>query len=160
MGLFVALILGIFLARQIVFPLGRMTEFADSVANGEYELQTPVSSKNEFGHLANALSAMASKIRQDIAMRETADMALQVAHDELEEKVSERTKELTGANGLLTQQISGREFAEKVLQASEERYRDLIENANDIIYTTDLEGKFTSLNKAGERQTPSSPPPA
>jgi len=33
---------------------------------------------------------------------------------------------------------------------SEERYRELIENANDIIYTHDLKGNFTSLNKAGE----------
>jgi PAS domain S-box-containing protein len=33
---------------------------------------------------------------------------------------------------------------------SEERYRVLIENANDIIYTHDLKGNFTSLNKAGE----------
>ena len=34
--------------------------------------------------------------------------------------------------------------------ALEERYRDLFENANDVIYTHDLEGNLTSLNKAGE----------
>ncbi len=34
--------------------------------------------------------------------------------------------------------------------ASEKRYRDLFENATDIVYTHDLEGNFTSLNKAGE----------
>jgi two-component system sensor histidine kinase NreB len=39
------------------------------------------------------------------------------------------------------------------LQASEERYRELFENANDIVFTTDLEGKFTSINRAGERLT-------
>jgi PAS domain S-box-containing protein len=33
----------------------------------------------------------------------------------------------------------------------EEHYRDLFENATDIIYTLDLEGHFTSLNKTGER---------
>jgi len=36
---------------------------------------------------------------------------------------------------------------------SEERYRELFENANDIIYTHDLAGNFTSLNKTGERVT-------
>ena len=33
----------------------------------------------------------------------------------------------------------------------EERYRDLFENANDIVYTHDLAGSLTSLNRAGER---------
>ena len=35
--------------------------------------------------------------------------------------------------------------------ALKERYRDLFENANDIVYTHDLEGRLTSINQAGER---------
>jgi PAS domain S-box-containing protein len=48
-------------------------------------------------------------------------------------------------------------FREERLQAaekirlSEEEYRDLFENANDLIYTQDLEGNLTSMNRAGER---------
>ena len=30
----------------------------------------------------------------------------------------------------------------------EERYRELVENASDIVYTHDLQGNFTSVNKA------------
>ncbi len=37
--------------------------------------------------------------------------------------------------------------------ALKERYRELFENANDMIYTHDLSGQFTSLNKAGEEIT-------
>ncbi|MGE5645888.1 MAG: response regulator [Acidobacteriota bacterium] len=37
--------------------------------------------------------------------------------------------------------------------ALEKRYQDLIENANDMIYTRDLSGYFTALNPAGERIT-------
>jgi PAS domain S-box-containing protein len=37
------------------------------------------------------------------------------------------------------------------LRASEERYRELFENAHDIVFTADLEGNFTSINRAGER---------
>ncbi len=39
---------------------------------------------------------------------------------------------------------------EEVLQQSEAYFRELFENANDLIYTTDLQGNFTSLNKVGE----------
>ncbi len=36
---------------------------------------------------------------------------------------------------------------------SEQALRELLENANDIIYTQDLNGNFTSVNKAAERIT-------
>jgi len=35
--------------------------------------------------------------------------------------------------------------------ASKERYLDLFENANDMVFTHDLTGRMTSINKAGER---------
>ena len=49
--------------------------------------------------------------------------------------------------------FSKRKRAEEALRSSEESLRELFENANDIIYTHDLEGNYTSLNKVGERVT-------
>lgn len=42
---------------------------------------------------------------------------------------------------------------ERALEAREQRYRDLIENACDVVYTCDLQGRLTSLNNAGQRLT-------
>src|SRR5437867_229336 len=64
--------------------------------------------------------------------------------------VDERTAELIHSNEALQTQIADRKRIQEALRASEDRYRDLIENANDIIYTHDLEGNLLSVNKAGE----------
>lgn len=43
--------------------------------------------------------------------------------------------------------------ANTALQASEKRYRELFESANDVVFTTDLAGEVTSVNRAGEKLT-------
>ena len=49
--------------------------------------------------------------------------------------------------------ITARKATEEAMRESDNQYRDLFENANDLIYTHDLRGNFTSLNRAGERIT-------
>jgi PAS domain S-box-containing protein len=53
----------------------------------------------------------------------------------------------------LEREIALRRASEEELRRSEERYREVVDNANDIVYTHDLAGNFTSLNRAGERIT-------
>ncbi|PYQ29493.1 MAG: hypothetical protein DMF56_11035 [Acidobacteria bacterium] len=55
-------------------------------------------------------------------------------------------------------QVIARDITEKVraqqaLEASEQRYRELVEDVTDILFTLDREGRFVSLSRSFERST-------
>jgi PAS domain S-box-containing protein len=54
-----------------------------------------------------------------------------------------------GVTGLMADLTQNREMEYRLLE-SEEKYRHLIENVNDVIYTLDLGGKITFINSVAE----------
>lgn len=53
----------------------------------------------------------------------------------------------------MIQDETRRHMAEEALRASEERFRELFENANDVIFLHDLKGKIIAVNRAAEYLT-------
>jgi two-component system, sensor histidine kinase and response regulator len=53
----------------------------------------------------------------------------------------------------MIQDETRRHMAEEGLRASEERFRELFENANDVIFLHDLKGKIIAVNRAAEYLT-------
>jgi PAS domain S-box-containing protein len=124
-----------------------------AVLTVDYFLLTPLYSlKLSWGDLLLLLFFMLTALLIDYESqrRRRAEASLRRALEELDAKVKERTAELAAANASLQAQMSEREHSEAALSQSEQRYRELFENANDMVYTLDLEGHLTGLNKAGE----------
>jgi PAS domain S-box-containing protein len=67
------------------------------------------------------------------------------SHDHTAQKLDQREAELTESQRLAQ--------VETALRDSEERYRELFENSRDAIYIHDLNGRYTSVNRAAEELT-------
>lgn len=65
-----------------------------------------------------------------------------------EEEVSDTTRE---ANAALAREIDYRRKAEKIIQESEGRLQDFLDNAHDLIQSVDTAGRFIYVNRAWKR---------
>ena len=91
--------------------------------------------------------AAAAVFSIDLTDRKQAEKALQKAHDEMEQRVEERTSELSMSNKTLRQEIEHRKQAEEALNQSEEKYRTLVETSPDTIVLVDLEGNVNFASR-------------
>jgi PAS domain S-box-containing protein len=73
--------------------------------------------------------------------------ALRTARDELERRVQERTASLAKTNQRLKREIAERKKAEKALQESEKRYRDLYEQAPTAYFSVGVDGHIARANR-------------
>jgi PAS domain S-box-containing protein len=82
---------------------------------------------------------------KDITERVRSRQALQKAYDELEQKVVERTAELTKSNVQLRQEINERKRVEAALRESEDKYKTIAENSLTGVFIHQ-DGKYVFVN--------------
>ncbi|MCE5335054.1 MAG: PAS domain S-box protein [Desulfobacteraceae bacterium] len=92
-------------------------------------------------------------IDRDITARKSADEALARAHEALEERVVERTSQLTQANEALGAEILERKKAEAALQAAHQQIQDIIEFLPDATFVINEEKRVIFWNRAIEKMT-------
>lgn len=125
-----------FLARIITRPLSQLTVSAERIDAGNLLVNLPPIDGSEIGRLAMSFGNMVSR--------------LQNAFSSLEQTVAERTADLTLANSQLQQEIVERKQAESVLQASEIRFRSLIQTAASPIVYLKPDGHIREWNQEAE----------
>jgi two-component system cell cycle response regulator len=104
-------------------------------------------------HLQRQMGEQNIQLQQEISERERAEQELRKHEAHLEELVAERTAKLKATNEELQREIAERKQAEEAQRETEERYRLIVEYANEIIYQADVNGHFTFVNPTTIRLT-------
>jgi PAS domain S-box-containing protein len=137
---------------ETVFRDGAVTDYALEIQHRDGHT-TPVLYNatvflDELGNIAGVFAAA-----RDITERKKVGAALQKAHDELEERVQQRTAELAKTNIRLESEVDERKKAEAALRETNEYLHKLIDFANAPIIVWNPDFRITRFNHAFEHLT-------
>jgi PAS domain S-box-containing protein len=139
-GLLVALLCALSTAlillnrRLVVLPMRRVQQKALQIAaDRDHVGETiPVPFGRELGDLAAAFNTMSAGLRFE--------------RDRLEERVAQRTAEITAANKQLVGEIAERKQTEESLRQQRDFAESLVETAQAIVLVLDTEGRIVRFN--------------
>jgi two-component system sensor histidine kinase DctS len=89
----------------------------------------------------------------DITQRKQVESELKAAHDQLDQRVKERTRRLEKVNQLLEIEIEDRIKAQEVLNAEREFISTLLDTVGALVCVLDKEGRIVMFNRACEETT-------
>jgi len=120
-GMFLAVLVGGLMSRQITKPIQKLASASERVAQGDLSTPVDVKSSNEVGVLAHSFNQMI------VSLKKSRD-ELQQWGEELEAEISERKQ------------------AEEALREAEEKYKKLVEATSDMIWEADGMGTYTFVS--------------
>ena len=93
--LFTALLLSYFIARMVSSPIVKLNEITNEISNGKLNIRVDIKTNDEIGTLADSFNKMVDNL-------ELSQKELKKSHDELEDRVKDRTLELEETSNKLT----------------------------------------------------------
>ncbi len=124
----------------------------DTLQQIEYKLSVPGGTSWFEARIVRLAADRVLGIVRDITKQKAAEDELKGAYDVLEDRVNQRTAELSAANLKLQKEIETGRQIESALKESEERFRTLIEKAPEAILLFDMDlDRYVEANAKAEQ---------
>jgi|GEM_PF-2241739 len=142
-----AMLTALYVLQKALKPLSQFADDTRKIAGGDYGIAPQSDSYQEIDELASSFNSMIEAVK-------SREEALQEAHDELEQRVEERTAELASANELLKEEIVERERAEEALREAVSRteeeknkFQSIIAALGDMLVIQDTSHRILYQNQ-------------
>jgi signal transduction histidine kinase len=140
-ALLLSAVLGLLLSRAIANPLRRLTAAAGAVAQGRFDQQVPVDSRDELGRLSRAFNDMTARLRAAHQMQ--VDFVADVSH--------ELRTPLTAVKGTIETLRDGAvddaEVRDRFLETIENETDRLIRLVNDLLILSRADSEALNLRR-------------
>lgn len=143
----VAMGLGAWATKTILYPLDALGNAAKSIGQGDWNVFIATDAKDEIGALGRSLAAMVNDLKDYRAKTVQMEDSLRELNRELEQRVEQRTQQLLTTNAALMQEITTRMEAESRLARSLSLVQATLESTVDGLLVVSWEGKIVGVNK-------------
>jgi len=133
------IIFSVLIAMVVTRPLRKLVQGANAIGRGDFNHHIDIKTSDEISILCETFNDMTVQIKKR-------ELALQEAHDILEDRVKERTRELAKINKELENEVSVRKQTEKKLRTEKAYIDQLFESAQEAIVMTDKDGRMLRVN--------------
>ncbi len=138
--LFLVAFLSVFLGRSLAKPIKQLAEHAQSIGNGDLNVQIPVNSKDEIGYLAKTFNTMSDSLRAFIS--QVQESGIQINSSATELSATAREQEAIMAN-----QVESTNKVLKTVNEISEVTAELVQTIQEVAFMSEGATAATSSEK-------------